>query len=223
MGGATGARAPLSLQQAVVNKLLSLTTSRSVEPDNAQPLEREWDSTKSGLWTLDWTMDWTLDNNGPNIWTRISLARGQRSCQINQLQSVVWAYRLCTGEIIPPVLEEMLLIYHFWCSNLAQSMCSLKSRWVLMDWLTEPEFVSIKAVKVHQCRVCNIEWQHQGLLDIGPACRKYLGNGHACAFWPWPWALLLLIIYIPVSIMTVGIDFDSKFCSLQMIYSKLCC
>ena len=87
--GSTGARAPLSLQQAVVNKLLSVTTSLSVESDNAQPLKRERDSTKSALWTLDWTMDWTLDNNGPNIWTRISLARGQRSCQINQLQSVV--------------------------------------------------------------------------------------------------------------------------------------
>ena len=39
MGGATGARAPLSLQQAVVNKLVSLTTSLLVESDNAQLLQ----------------------------------------------------------------------------------------------------------------------------------------------------------------------------------------
>ena len=36
IGGATGARAPFSILQAVVNKLLSLTTSLSVESDNAQ-------------------------------------------------------------------------------------------------------------------------------------------------------------------------------------------
>ena len=36
--GATGARAPLSLQQVVVNKLLNLTTSLLVESDNAQLL-----------------------------------------------------------------------------------------------------------------------------------------------------------------------------------------
>ena len=38
IGGARGARAPLSLKQAVVNKLLILTTSLSVESDNAQLL-----------------------------------------------------------------------------------------------------------------------------------------------------------------------------------------
>ena len=36
--GATGARAPLSLQQVVVNKLLNLTISLSVESDNTQLL-----------------------------------------------------------------------------------------------------------------------------------------------------------------------------------------
>ena len=67
--------------------MLSLTTSLLVKSDNAQVLECERDSTKSGLWSLDWTVDWTLDNNGPNIWTRISIAMDQRSSQINQLQS----------------------------------------------------------------------------------------------------------------------------------------
>ena len=38
IGEATGARAPFSIHQAVVNKLLSLTTSLPVESDNAQLL-----------------------------------------------------------------------------------------------------------------------------------------------------------------------------------------
>ena len=51
-GGATGARAPFSIHQVVVNKLLSLTTSLSVESDNAQQLhtllvlERELNGTR---------------------------------------------------------------------------------------------------------------------------------------------------------------------------------
>jgi len=46
--------------------------------------------TKSRLWTMDWTMDWTVDwtlDSIIDIWTRILIARGKRSHQINQQQS----------------------------------------------------------------------------------------------------------------------------------------
>jgi len=75
-------------------------------------------------WTLDSGLVHGLDsglNNGLDIWTRISIARGQRSRQSNQQQS----FDVSSSSV--HCQDDIRRGY------LAQSMCFLKSRRVPVD------------------------------------------------------------------------------------------
>ena len=135
---------------------------------------------------MDSGLDHGLDsglNSGLDIWTRILIARGQRSCQITQ-QQVLMLLDVVSSSFIryrnnyrrdwsqSTIFEA--ITYHSPCAFSKPDECL----WINKH---EPQFI-IKAVEVHQHR----GWQHLRLLnrreywsDMQEVHTLSIGNGNA--------------------------------------------